>query len=162
MDEEQLISQCLNGERERDCEYCPAHADQNGSCCFGFRHEFGDPDCNACELEKDCIPLTHGTTERDARPSSPRMIYPGRYASNSSSVRRVRVGTPKKKGLPILGQMGPQQGESLLVQQPVQPQPIELDPNDGLFKRFLKVGAWGAGEGFFEMALNFFRKRRPE
>jgi hypothetical protein len=48
------------------------------------------------------------------------------------------------------------------MHQPVTPAPIQLSPGDNLFKRFLKVSAWGAGEGFFTMGLNFFRRRRPE
>jgi hypothetical protein len=57
---------------------------------------------------------------------------------------------------------GPQPGEPLLVPQPIRPKPLELNPDDNLFTRFWKVTSWGAGEGFFEMAVNFFRIRRPE
>jgi hypothetical protein len=39
---------------------------------------------------------------------------------------------------------------------------LQLDPNDSLFTRFCKVVGWGAGEGACEMALNFFKRRRPE
>lgn len=158
MDEEHLISQCLNGERERDCDYCPASPNRDGGCCFGLRHEYGDPDCQACELEKECSPLTHGTSKSDSRPS-PRIIYPGRRSANSSRGTRVRAGS---KSLPIVEDNGPQPGEPLLVEKPFEPEPVQFNPKDGLAARFLKVGAWGAGEGFFEMGLNFFRKRRPE
>jgi len=58
--------------------------------------------------------------------------------------------------------VGPQPGEPLLVQQPVHPEPLKINPEIGLFKRFFIVSSWGAGEGFLEMALNFFRKRRPD
>jgi hypothetical protein len=50
----------------------------------------------------------------------------------------------------------------MLAQAPVEVMPLQLNPNDNLFVRFCKVSSWGAGEGFFEMALNFFRRRRPE
>ena len=161
MNEEHLISQCINGERERDCDYCPASPSRNGGCCFGLRHEYGDPDCKACELENQCSRITHGTATRDAKPS-PRIIYPNRRAANSSRTyaSRARVRTDQ----PGAGfeDPGPRPGEPLLVEKPFEPQPVQFNPKDKLAVRFLKVSAWGAGEGFFEMGLNFFRKRRPE
>jgi len=161
MDEEHLISQCLNGDRERDCDYCPAHPSRDGSCCFGLRHEYGDPDCNACELENECAPLTHGTAKNYAHGPT-RIVYPGRRPANRSSGTRVRVGSPKRANQPTMEEVGPQPGEPLLVQRPADPKPLQLNPDDKLFTRFMKVSSWGAGEGFFEMGLNFFRKRRPE
>lgn len=163
MDENHLISQCLNGERDRDCDWCPASPERNGGCCFGLRHEYGDPDCNACELEHDCAPLTHGHTKSDVRRPSTRIVYPGRRPANRPSVSRVRVNSPRKQGpVPTMDEVGPHPGEPLLVQRPCDPAPLQLNPKDGLFTRFMKVSSWGAGEGFFEMGLNFFRKRRPE
>jgi len=55
----------------------------------------------------------------------------------------------------------PQLGTPLALLQAA-PQPLQFNPNDNLFQRFVKVSMWGAGEGFLEMALNFFRLRRPE
>ncbi len=158
MNEELLITQCLNGERERDCDYCPASPHNNGQCCFGIRHEYGDPDCQACVLSSECAPLSHGVPQSHSR----RIVYPQQRTPNPSSGRQVRHSTQARKSLPILNDMGPQPGEPLLVQQPVQPKPIQLDPQSSLFKRFFQVGAWGAGEGFLELTLNFMRTRRPE
>lgn len=164
--ERHLISQCLNGERERDCEWCPASPNRNGSCCFGLRHEHGDPDCTACELENECVHLTHGYAKSDVRRPSTRIVYPGRRPANSPSSTRVRVGSPRAQQAPhyypTVADDGPHQGEALLVPRPCDPVPLQLNPKDTLFTRFLKVSSWGAGEGFFEMGLNFFRKRRPE
>jgi hypothetical protein len=166
VNEEVLIGQCLNGERDRDCEYCPAHSSRRGGCCFGLRHEYGDPDCQACVLESECGPLAHGIAKRDVRvTSAPRIIYPAQ-SSAKGTVRSVAPGTPTRQlnqnRVVVMQDYGPQPGEPLLVQQPIQPEPLKLNPADGLFKRFLKVSSWGAGEGFFEMGLNFFRRRRPE
>jgi hypothetical protein len=164
VNEEVLIGQCLNGERERDCDYCPAHSARRGNCCFGLRHEHGDPDCLACVLEKDCDPLTHRVAKSDVRPT-PRIIYPGRAPAKTPVRVAVAPGTMVQSGqsrLPVMQDYGPQPGQPLLIQQPIHPEPLQLNPNDGLFKRFLKVSSWGAGEGFFEMGLNFFRRRRPE
>lgn len=161
MNEEVLIGQCLNGDRDRSCDYCPAHSSRNGNCCFSIRHEYGDPDCTACVLEKECAPLTHGNAR-----SAPRIIYPGRSPAKVPMRTSVAPGTTTRQVLQnrvmVMQDYGPQPGEPLLVQQPIQPEPLKLNPKDGLFRRFLKVSSWGAGEGFFEMALNFFRKRRPE
>ena len=170
MNEEALIKECVNGERHPDCGHfsgqnlCPAAGDLGGKCCFGLRHEYGDKDCQACALSSECAPLTHGTTRSEVRPT-PRIIYPGRVPAKTPVRVAVAPGTPTRVGnnrLPILQDYGPQPGQPLLIQQPVNPEPLQLNPNDGLFKRFLKVSSWGAGEGFFEMGLNFFRKRRPE
>lgn len=162
MNEEVLIGQCLNGERERDCELCPAHSSRRGSCCFGIRHEYGDPDCHACVLEDECQELVEERVaiNRSPRATVPRIIYPGRPAAKTT--RTVAPGTPARSRVVTVQDCGPQLGEPLLVQQPIHPEPLKLNPNHGLFKRFLVVSSWGAGEGFFEMALNFFRKRRPE
>lgn len=161
MNEEVLIGQCLNGEREPDCDYCPAHSSRRGGCCFGIRHEYGDSDCRACVLEDECRVLTHGGVKSSS--SVPRIIYPSRPVAKAVPVRTsVAPGTQTKQRVVVMSDYGPQPGEPLLVQQPIHPEPLKLNPNDGLFRRFLKVSSWGAGEGFFEMALNFFRKRRPE
>lgn len=169
--ENALIKECLNGERHPDCFHfsgdhlCPAAEAKGGKCCFGLRHEYGDPDCNACALSGECAPLTHGAARSDAR-TTPRIIYPGRVPAKAPVRVAVAPGTQVQRTgnsrLPILQDYGPQPGEPLLIQQPVRPEPLQLNPKDGLFKRFLKVSSWGAGEGFFEMGLNFFRKRRPE
>jgi hypothetical protein len=167
VNEEVLIGQCLNGERDRDCEYCPAHSSRRGGCCFGLRHEYGDPDCLACVLENECEALAHGVAKRDMRAaySTPRIIHPSRPAAKAPIRTFVAPGTQPRQGaqrVAVMQDYGPQPGEPLLIQQPIQPEPLQLNPTTSLFKRFLVVGSWGAGEGFFEMALNFFRKRRPE
>jgi len=109
--------------------------------------------------------MTHGVNRAPAyaspnviRPTAPTRVYPGvRTAQNGQAVR-VSSAVP---AMPMAA-YGPQPGEPLLVQQPVTPEPLKLNPQNGLFQRFWQVVAWGAGEGGLEMALNFFRKRRPE
>ena len=165
MDQTQLISQCLNGERDRDCNWCPAHPSRNGECCFSARHEYNHPDCNACYIRQDCAAMTHGLNRAPAyansnviRPAAPTRVYPGVRTAPSGQSVRVSSGMQ----MPPMSAYGPQPGEPLLVQQPIAPEPIKLSPTNGLFHRFCQVVAWGAGEGGLEMALNFFRKRRPE
>lgn len=111
-----------------------------------------------CELEKKCAPITHGTMPHNAQVSH-RIIYPRRPTANRGRAYPRPRGRPSG---PAIEDPGPQPGEPLLVEKPFEPQPVQFNPKDKLAVRFLKVSAWGAGEGFFEMGLNFFRKRRPE
>jgi hypothetical protein len=162
VNETQLVEACLNGYREPHCQTCLAAPIRGGKCCFGHRHVPGDEECEACALAEECAPLTHGVSKNDAR-YYPRPVYPTQQPASrpvpirtsippgTATVQRV-VQTVDRRTIP-----GP-----LLAQQPIHPEPLQLDPEDGMFVRFLKVTTWGAGEGFFEMALNFFRKRRPE
>lgn len=164
MDQMVKVSQCLNGDRERDCSWCDCHHSRNGKCCFGIRHEYNHPDCDACVLHQDCAALTHGyraQTQRGpvATYAPPRPVYTNTPPQQPSG-HQVRVATGTRA--PTMANYGPQPGEPLLVPQPIRPKPLELNPDDNLFTRFWKVTSWGAGEGFFEMAVNFFRIRRPE
>lgn len=172
MNEEVLIGQCLNGDRDPDCSHftgqhlCPAAEAVGGKCCFGLRHEYGDQDCQACVLKKDCASLTHGVAKSDVR-YTPRIIRPGVAPAKSAVRTAVAPGTPtpqvaRNPRLHVIQDYGPQLGEPLLIQQPITPEPLQINPKAGLFKRFLVVSSWGAGEGALEMALSFFRKRRPE
>jgi hypothetical protein len=109
--------------------------------------------------------MTHGLNRAPAyansnviRPTAPTRIHPGVRTTPSGQSVRVSSGMQ----MPPMSAYGPQPGEPLLVQQPIAPEPIKLSPANGLFHRFCQVVAWGAGEGGLEMALNFFRKRRPE
>lgn len=166
MNDEVMIAQCLNGERERTCDYCPAHSSRGGSCCFGLRHEYGHPDCTACVLEGDCEALTHSKTKHEpCQPSSaPRIIYPGQSPAkvpvSTVATPGTRVVYPSRTT--VVQDHGPRLGEPLLAQQPTQLEPLKFDPDDNLIERFFKVSGWGALEGFCQMALNFFRRRRPE
>jgi hypothetical protein len=172
MDQTVKISRCLNGDQERHCNWCECHHSKNGKCCFGVRHEFNHPDCNACVLNQDCAALTHDLRQQQAQPyrqqyyqptyqnpAPPRPIYTQQPQPPVPAGHAVRVTSAKP---PAMSNYGPQPGEPLLVPAPIKPRPLELNPDDNLFVRFLKVSSWGAGEGFFEMAVNFFRIRRPE
>lgn len=153
-----LITQCINGGRVPNCEWCPESPEKNGDCCYGIRHEYHDDDCTQCSLENDCAAETH----RQVEPSrSQRIVYPGRSTTNRNSSRRV-VRPSGRSSLTVLNNQSPQQGEPLLVQQQVEPTPIQLSSKDNLAVRFVKVGAWGAFEGWLEMGLHFARKYRPK
>ena len=165
-DEEQteIISACLNGEKERDCNWCPAnHTKPGGRCCFGLRHEDNDPTCDDCIHTRPCASVTHGHQQREH--GRQRIIHPRRRVANPARPSRTQARRVSGNSLPIVhdGYGAPQQGDPLLVpHQAAEPQPLQLNPEDNLFQRFVKVSMWGAGEGFLEMALNFFRLRRPE
>jgi len=154
-----LVSQCLNGERSRECQYCPAHHSKNGKCCFGIRYEHPDATCDHCLLGRECSMSLRAQTQPQ---SSRGIIYPSRTVTNPQT--QVRVNNPARpmNRAENLRQYGPQPGEALLVQAPVEIMPLQLNPNDNLFVRFLKVSGWGSLEGFFEQAVNFVRRRRPE
>jgi len=146
----ELISQCINGERHRDCEYCHEHPSRGGECCFGSRHEYGDPDCYQCALQEDCARATH-THEREY--PSRRIIYPS-TPSAKAMVRNTPMYKQKLSTTPNNSPLLPQSSSSV--------DPIEINPKHGLVQQFLLVGAWGAIEGFFSLALDFLRKKRPQ
>ena len=156
MTQDQIITECLNGERTRDCDWCPAHYTKGGKCCFGKLHEHDDPQCRSCIHQEDCAPLTHDTVSQEPAPSG-RVIYHNRG-------QRTSTAPAARRGLPILQGSMPsaQPGEPLLVETPIVPEPVQLDDKDTMVQRFFKVAFWGAAEGFFEMALRYFRKRRPD
>jgi len=154
-----LVSKCLNGERARDCQFCPAHHSKNGKCCFGIRYEHPDATCDPCLLNRECAL----SVRAQVQPQGSRgIIYPSRTVTNPQT--QVRIGSPTRpvNRAETLRQYGPQPGEALLVNAPMEVVPLQLNPGDNLFVRFLKVSGWGCLEGFFEQAVNFVRRRRPE
>lgn len=162
--EEQMISECLNGERDQNCDYCPAHSSRGGSCCFGLRHEHGDPSCTICELSKNCSYLTHGRPRSDAG-ATPRIVYPAGHGANRTNYTKTRYTNPPRTEPPKTNPAQEKKSydpETILTRRRADPVPLQLNPDDSLFVRFCKVTGWGAGEGACEMALNFFRRRRPE
>jgi hypothetical protein len=151
-----LISQCINGERPLDCEHCPEHSSRGGACCFGIRHEYGDSDCSACYLNEECARITHHIPDRDSRYSR-RIIYP-----STPLAKAVVRNTPMYGQRPTRAPVTTPNNVPLLPQSSTVPDPIEIDPKHGLLQQFLLVGMWGAMEGFFTLVLDFLRKKRPQ
>lgn len=164
----QIVQECFDGRRERDCSYCPAHHSKGGICCFAHRFEYDDDQCLSCSHNDGCEPLTHQLSEQRAgRPRRPQV---------SRSRRR----------LPVYGQEDGRANESLLTgpQQPPPEQTIAKKSNavgsqpevitylplkkegESKWAHFFKgmglMGAWGAGEGSLELVLGYMRRRRPE
>lgn len=154
-----LIYQCINGERRRDCDYCPNHSSQGGECCFGLRHEYGDPDCSACAIHIDCSQITHRVTNADPRLSR-RIIYPNTPAAKVPVRTVPSYSNPLSQTQPLTGRS--QTPTSLLMQSTNSSDPIKLNPDHSLIHQFAVIGFWGALEGFFTLILDFLRKKRPQ
>lgn len=162
---QQLVQECFDGDRERDCDSCPAHYSKNGICCFGYRFEDHDSVCQSCPHVQDCSILTYELNyEQEGymqdpprrrvtinRPSSSSYSYGSGYSPNTQ--RTVQVGQPtlKREG-------------NLLANQQQRPQqkPVVQDKEIPFFKNLGLHAVWGAVEGCLEMMLGFFRGRRPD
>ena len=69
----QIVQECFDGDRERDCTYCPAHYTKNGICCFGHKYEDDDAQCMSCPHNYDCS-LDTARLERERSVDRPRRI----------------------------------------------------------------------------------------
>ena len=167
----QIVQECFDGDRERDCDYCPAHYSKTGICCFGHKYEDEDNQCVSCPHNYDCSMET-AQHERERTVDRPRRIMINRGGSDRPSQR---------PGLPVYGQQRQQPPPSRSRPQAdvgglIQPSPhvaqhiartrppqiIEPVPNaEGFFKNMGLHAAWGAGEGMLEMLLGYMRHRRP-
>ncbi len=176
----QIKQACFLGDRDRDCDYCPAHPSKGGDCCFGTLHEYDDPSpsgCQSCRHEQECAPITHGHYPPHGEPPEEEEEASRRVILNRGSVNRP-VSTTNTR-LPIIGQppqsswkkpqgARPQQyptteqALSILTQygEPVRT-PIPFTEKASFGQKLATVTLWGMAEGGLEMALRFFRIRRP-
>lgn len=149
---ENLVFQCINGERPPTCGSCPANPVRGGECCFGVRHTYGDKDCSACVLEDRCAPRAHarpvGAPKVNVPPQPTRPVQP---PGVHSAPKAPPVGAPRVTVLPG-GKPPPG----------VEPTPIEFNPKDSLLVRLLKVVAYGVLWGAFVLGASFLDKRKPE
>ena len=156
MSQAELISKCLNGDRNPYCNTCPAHHSQNGECCFGLRFEYPHKDCDACVIRVDCAAQTQAFSQSGypvrpvIRPGAPRAYYP-----SVQSVRQpgqpVRVMTryeAPQYGPPAPMQYGPPQ--------------YELPEEEPRHLWFLRRVVHGLLEGAVEALLHCFRQTRPK
>ena len=168
----QAVRECHYGERERDCERCPAHhtrahlqrgSDDDYVCCFGEKHDPHDSVCQNCIHQEDC---EEETRENNAVSSyRPPSAYRG-----GSSVRRNIVSRQGRKSLPIYGQSSVSRyradEDEDEVEEVIQPQRVSgvqrVEVDHMPFPKQVGVhAAWGAAEGALGMVLNFFQNRRP-
>lgn len=160
MNQEEVIKQCVNGERDRTCDSCPAHNSRNGKCCFGVMHQYGDADCQQCHIEADCAQLAHSPQPKAAEPYINRMVYPNSAPTQPTSIY------PTRGSLPIVNSPRPTAQSSSILPPPVHTssavQPLQFPDTDSIFVKAVKHGGYGALEGFFNMVSSFLHKRRPE
>ena len=166
--QKEIVEECFEGTRIKDCTYCPAHHSKAGLCCFGHRFEYNDGQCDHCNHNGTCEPLTY---EFEAAKAS-RLQRPVRVPV------KLQTQAARRK-LPIYGQIAGQANGNLIADRaptPITVNKNEVDtemvsyfpsnPADSKWKRFFKgmglVGVWGAGEGSLEMVLGYLRRRRPE
>jgi hypothetical protein len=150
----QLVQECFDGERERTCNYCPAHYTKNGICCFGQKFEYGDPQCVSCPHVPFCEPAMEQFLATQQQQSRPQRIMVNGGAQPASQPAR---------GLPVYGQARPaQSGAPVLMQKATIAKPIESYNDMGFWQQMGLTAAWGAVEGALELLLGFFRTRRPD
>jgi len=160
----QIVQECFDGERERNCAYCPAHHSKTGICCFGCKFEYEDPQCHSCPHVGACEPETVRYEEQSpyagpaVQPIPPRRITINRPSSTtgiSSSHTRATV--------PVYGQVQPiRRDGSIIVPHTRTAHPMHFSDDTSFWTMMGVNAAWGAVEGALEMLLGFFRQRRPE
>jgi hypothetical protein len=150
----QLMRECFEGERERNCTYCPAHISKNGKCCFGHRYEEEDNQCYSCPHVASCEPSTMRYLEQQNATPPRRVVInrppsaPGPAARTTQSVYNQSQSIRRDGGI--------------IVQQNRVAQPLQVPDDMSFWKKMGMNAAWGAVEGMLEMLLGFFRQRRPD
>jgi hypothetical protein len=104
----QVIQECFDGDRERDCDYCPAHCSKNGKCCFGTEFDEDDNRCASCNHNYHC---SLETAQRESARAQP-VERPRRIMINQQ---------PSQSRLPVYGQ--PRPTPNFRPNRPVQPPP---------------------------------------
>jgi len=171
---EQIVQDCFDQNRPRDCRYCLAFHKRNSTvkCCFGHLFEEGDHKCLECPHNEDCSMETM-EFEREKALERPRRVSINRPGNYTPTPSRLPVYNQPQQRTPALSV--PRVGTSLIQpQQPTQQQPQVYQqrtqlpeivrPGDeytGFWKRMGLHAMWGAGEGMLEMLLGFLRTRRP-
>lgn len=156
----QLIDECFEGRRVRDCANCPADRFRGGTCCFGDPEEH-DPSTQACQ---ECLHFHECQEEvKDARGvyQRPRQTIPvnkpSRFTARQQE-RLVQIGGARKSVPPSRG-TAPQptrQGPPS-VYTPPQPLVVPEGHEDSLFNRWCKDTVWGAFQGASEASVWFFQ-----
>jgi len=159
----QMVQECFDGDRERNCSYCSAHYSKGGICCFGQKFEHEDPQCDGCPHSSACEPLTYSYETAQSRPMDRprRIIQPGQRPPIVQPGRPAQPMQQNGRQLPAYGR----RDGGLLAKPEFQAPPMQpLEATEELsFWQMMGVHAvWGAAEGMLEMLLSFFRRRRPD
>lgn len=154
----QVVQECFDGDRRRDCNYCPAHYSKAGICCFGQKYEDHDPHCHGCSHNTDCEPQTfqYMTHQEDPYVARPRIAVPRRPAATGDGRRLPAFSQSNQRGGLISETQRPQSPN----EEPVVDQ-VEFKKKP-FFEQMGLHALWGAMEGAFEMLLSFLRNRRPD
>lgn len=162
----QLVQECFDGDRERNCTYCPAHHSKTGICCFGCKFEYDDPQCHSCPHVRACEPEAIRYLEQSPYAgTATQPIPPRRITINRPSVTTgISTTTPPARAtVPVYGQQQPiRRDGSIIVPQFRTARPMQFSEDTSFWKMMGVNAAWGAVEGALEMLLGFFRQRRPE
>jgi hypothetical protein len=157
----QLIDECFTGQRERECDNCPADHWKGGTCCYGDteKREESDPSCQNCQHFYDCgAEVKAAERERQPRyhqPTSRSKVMPNRVRQGRFSGQRggqpdlVQIGAQRSRNAPV--RSGPRSG--IYQPPPAQPRP----ENQTLFERWYKDTAWGGLQGLSEASAWFFQ-----
>ena len=146
MPNEQEISEaleaCFGGHIDRDCDSCPAHPVNGGTCCFADPNKFDvdDRECRVCIHGNNCCEMCD--PQEEARPPvytvRPRGAAPTRQPAGHVAVRTAATPYNMNVRAPVGKDSERESGRT----------------------RFMKDTVWGAGEGFFKQAYEFFRTHR--
>lgn len=146
------LDACWNGYKDRDCEECPANPDLGvgGACCFGRQYDANEAECKPCPHRKDCAEacgVIDGEETAPVRPvvrtykvpvaPSPPKTWP--LPRQDSKIHQILTSADQSQRSDI-GYSTKGRGDAL--------------------DRFFKDTIWGAGEGFFKQAYEFFRTHR--
>lgn len=133
---DRALELCFNGHSDRDCDSCPAHPSNGGSCCFADPQKYdpGDRECQyTCIHRKDCCELC-------GEFSPPRPVWRP-SVSSGATVHASRTATTRPSSDNRIG-VG------------------HASPAERGRERFFKDVVWGAGEGLFKAGLDFFRSHK--
>lgn len=160
-EQSQIIHDCFNGNRDRECHTCPARYTRGGICCFGDpeQHDPSTDDCQQCTHLDDCA-----TEVQDKiRARNARIEKEAREQSFGYRPYRATTPPPIRRTVPLRTAPPPREQFVQINRRPTVTTPPtvqELQPEETLFQRFLKDTIWGMGQGFFETAAEFFRTHR--
>jgi hypothetical protein len=144
MNQNQIVQECFDGTRFRNCIVCPAHHKKGGTCCFGNRWEDNDKTCYSCQYNAACREETFATlTHRPAQPNPNFRPIAAPYS---------------RPTIPINNSNRPP--EPILNQNTMHRHPQERN-NQSFAQQLGMHVVWGAIEGALEMMIGFFRARRP-
>jgi hypothetical protein len=149
------LEACFGGHEDRDCERCPANPElgEGGKCCFADSQQYDpeDDECQGCIHRDDCPEYMEFEEEEEEEEE----VRPVRH---TFSAARNRVTTAPRRTTVNRSRVQ----RTLVTSDMRSRQEIGREDKDrqSAGKTFFKDSIWGAGEGFFKQAYEFFRTHR--